>query len=555
MLKKLKCLKFNGVICILSFIYASLFIFGYSIDKDFSFSFIVQNPLMTFMCFIFVFCTSYVIIANVYTGAFKEYLISITSLEGKKIKNSKIVKGICLLHNAYEECDAKHNYNIGFIIKFVIILVVFGVFFLRFYPGVITPDTTEQIGSMFGIYGLSNHHPIFHTIIIGACLKIGNAIFGSYNAALALYSIIQMVLVSLTFSYVLTYLKKNNCNLWIRSIILLFFMAFPTNIVFSFTIWKDIPFSLSVLFFIIYLNKCIKSGNFKFNVSDFVFLCFFALLLMLFRNNGQYLILFLLIALIFSKVKQKRIIITGLTITYIIYILYLHVLLPNLGVGLAGKQEMLSIPFQQYAKIANEQEEKLSEDQIYKINEYLDYNTIKKEYNPIISDPVKATFKKEGYSNDPVGIVKLYFELFFKFPKESVEAFFSNTYGYWYPFSRNNQGVSRAVYENTLLDKYNIKRVTIINSEILNKYIGIANFNFPIIGNILSPGVIFDFYLLIIGYVIYSKRKDKLIIFVPLIALFLTCVAGPVNGCFRYFYALYLCLPFIACSFFIVDNK
>lgn len=59
-----------------------------------------------------------------------------------------------------------------------------------------------------------------------------------------------------------------------------------------------------------------------------------------------------------------------------------------------GIQEALSLPFQQTARYVKEHEEEVTQEEKEAIKGVLAYNKLGKYYNPKISDPVKATYKK-----------------------------------------------------------------------------------------------------------------------------------------------------------------
>ena len=71
------------------------------------------------------------------------------------------------------------------------------------------------------------------------------------------------------------------------------------------------------------------------------------------------------------------------------------------GVKPGGKQEMLSIPFQQTARYVKYYGNDVSTEEEKVIRKVLDYDTIGKNYDPDLSDPVKNTYKqKDEYLKD-----------------------------------------------------------------------------------------------------------------------------------------------------------
>ena len=58
-----------------------------------------------------------------------------------------------------------------------------------------------------------------------------------------------------------------------------------------------------------------------------------------------------------------------------------------------------------------------------------------------------------------------------------------------------------------------------------------------------SIGFAFWIVLFLLCYCIYKKNYKYILIFVPILALWLTNLASPVCGEFRYMYSLFTCLP------------
>ena len=46
-------------------------------------------------------------------------------------------------------------------------------------------------------------------------------------------------------------------------------------------------------------------------------------------------------------------------------------------------------------------------------------------------------------------------------------------------------------------------------------------------------------------YVIYNKKYKSIVIYIPIIILWLTTIASPVFGEFRYIYSMFTCLPIL----------
>ena len=113
--------------------------------------------------------------------------------------------------------------------------------FIIYFPGICSPDSIWQIRQALGNTTVTSHHPIFHTFIISICLKAGIFI-ADINVGVALYSIVQMLIMSCIFSFAIFYMGKKDVHKYIRIGCFIFFAFFPINVIYSFTMWKNIIF-------------------------------------------------------------------------------------------------------------------------------------------------------------------------------------------------------------------------------------------------------------------------------------------------------------------------
>lgn len=112
-----------------------------------------------------------------------------------------------------------------------------------------TPDSILQAGQAIA-YGLNSHHPMFHTLIIKLALNIGN-IIKDYNMGVAIYSIMQMLIMSSIFAYAITYIDSRQTSKVFSILSLVYFAIYPVFGVYSITMWKDILFGGVVLIYAI----------------------------------------------------------------------------------------------------------------------------------------------------------------------------------------------------------------------------------------------------------------------------------------------------------------
>ena len=99
--------------------------------------------------------------------------------------------------------------KISFKLVIIIGICIFAVwlpYLIVYYPGYIFGDTLYSILQAIGSSPLDNHHPVFYTLFIKVCLKIGNLLGGGNTLGCAIYCLIQMLYMSICISYVTSWL-------------------------------------------------------------------------------------------------------------------------------------------------------------------------------------------------------------------------------------------------------------------------------------------------------------------------------------------------------------
>ena len=77
---------------------------------------------------------------------------------------------------------------------------------LQHFPGIASSDPGKQALEILGVWELTNHHPVFHSFFIYVCLQISKLFTGNYSSAVGVYCMIQILVVAMTFSFVLYYI-------------------------------------------------------------------------------------------------------------------------------------------------------------------------------------------------------------------------------------------------------------------------------------------------------------------------------------------------------------
>lgn len=276
-----------------------------------------------------------------------------------------------------------------FAVYMTVILACWLPVFLAYYPSVFAYDAEGQLYQvMAGDY--STHHPLLHTLFLGAFFRLGDRLPGSYSSGMALHSIVQMFFMAVILAYVLTVLYRQKTSWVMRILLLLFYAVFPVNSVLAVSTTKDVLFSGLVLLYVVKSDQRYHEKQEKIKGADVRFVLLSVLMLLL-RNNAVYAWLLCQPFLLYSEGKRGRL---------KRYAVLAAATLLLFGLGSAGiktavsarsgsPREMLSVPLQQMARTRVMHEEEIDDDMRERLDAYLPAEWVFAAYNPYLADPVK----------------------------------------------------------------------------------------------------------------------------------------------------------------------
>lgn len=125
--------------------------------------------------------------------------------------------------------------------------------FLAYYPSVFAYDAEGQLYQVIA-HDYSTHHPLLHTLFLGAFFRMGGAWFHSYSTGMAVHSVVQMALMAAAFGYTLSYLYRRGVPVYLRVMLALFYALFPVNSILALSTTKDVLFAALVLLYTLTLH-------------------------------------------------------------------------------------------------------------------------------------------------------------------------------------------------------------------------------------------------------------------------------------------------------------
>jgi len=327
-------------------------------------------------------------------------------------------------------------------IYWIIIFVAWIPCFLAYFPGIYSYDGEPQLIQYLNS-DFDNHHPIFHTLILGWCYDFGLFLQskGINIEGLCFYSLIQMITLSFAYSRVVKFFLDRKVGRLPVIIITVYFAIFPVHPIMAVSTTKDTLFTAFFVLFIIELFKYSEKDEFDIGVKD-IKLFLIALLAMLFRRNGYYVVLlgllvYLSIVLV-RLIKKNSIRAHSFAKTVIILLVSVLVfmgteklLIISTDAAKGESAEALNIPLQQIARAYKNNEQQIREEFGEQLDRFIAQEGLA-NYRPYITDGVKMWFNNDYFNEHKGEFFKLYLNIGKEYISDYMTAALYLTRGNWY---------------------------------------------------------------------------------------------------------------------------
>lgn len=440
--------------------------------------------------------------------------------------------------------------------------------YLAFYPGICAYDSYIQVGQIES-GSFIDHHPIAHTLLIKGAMRLGEMIAGNVNTGMGLYTFLQLLFLGAVFAWCITFLKRHGLGLIGLLTVQIICMFYPFHWYMSISATKDIIFTGFFLLQLLSLSemmlweKCKKSSAFLFFVGTVG--------MILFRNNGQYafmvLLLFVSLAAIFGKEHKRwgKLFLLALS-GFLSGVLALNLLFRVTDAEQGDRREMLSMPIQQLARVMvyhgginvlPEDDNTLTESEKALINDFI-LDEAYRDYDPHISDPVKRHTNTYVVRYRMKEFILTYLNLLAKYPGDFFYAVLETNAGYLYPGDtshayinvseqRSGLGYVQTRWEEDTLNDAGIYRDSKFPGlhALLERWADQnAYLKIPILRYLFMPGIWLWLYLLLFGFLCIVRKGRLCLPLTLVLGYYLTLFLGPTVQ-LRYIYPVMAAYPFI----------
>lgn len=423
------------------------------------------------------------------------------------------------------------------ILTFLLLLVCWLPVLLAVYPGFFVYDAQEewlQVASR----NFNTHHPLVHVLLLGGIICAVHKVTDSYNLGIACYMVVQMMIVSGGFTYLLSFMRRRKVSRAVRLISLIYFAFFPVVVMFTLCSAKDTLFTVALLLLLLaLLDMGSEEERFFASKNKMIFFVLSAVAMMLFRKNGAYAFAVMVpILLLYHKqnLKKTAFLIGTIFLTYFVINTGLTVVFHAQG---GENQEILTVPIQQLARTYKFNRETFTQEDIVTLHEVLPEEALVL-YNPKLSDPVKVHFRNEVFAADKSKYAGLWLRIGLKKPLSYINAWLVNSYGFWYPDTVIDVYSGNTVFTFTYGDSsyfgyeveepgYRDSKIPWLDEAYRNLALEISQEKIPIYSMLYSPGGIFWCIAFVFAYVLYRRKYHIVIPYMMVLAVWLTVLLGP----------------------------
>lgn len=435
-----------------------------------------------------------------------------------------------------------------FFISLAVFVVCWLPYFLSCLPGGIYADTFSSIAQALamddlGWHALNNHHPILYTLMIRSVLLIADHLGKGTFWGLTLFTLVQYLGLAAALAYLYSWMYRHRIQLKIIIPLIFFTAFFPLFPLYAVSVWKDTPFCIFLLLYILALGELAfdRSTVRLRSLPYLIRLSLLSLLVAFSRNNGKYIVALVFIVLVIIQLRKllqfkKMVCIFIATIAAIQVIqgpVYNH-----MGYNVDTATESLAIPIQQICYVVSHDYELTPEQTAY-IETIAPISEIKEYYIPSLFDSIKwyaPNFHISIIEQDFKSFLSVYLQLLVAHPVAYIRAYLLETSGFWAVNIASMDGyIQNNVWTNSIgLEKYDLfQQLTGIDFQaMINQFAPISS-------------AIFFWFLMYAAFIVIANRDwYKLLLLIAPFANWLSImIATPLACSLRYVYILVLMIP------------
>ena len=402
------------------------------------------------------------------------------------------------------------------------------------YPGSVMNDTRNQIMSWLGLKRMTAANPILTTALYGLLYQAGLRM-GGQEKAIFLNVLFQAVFNAAAMGLAATRIcRYTRSRSWLWAA-LLFFGVLPVWQSAAQVVMKDVLHTGCFLLFTAVYLDCLRRREKSWRSVLLLFLT--ALLVAYTRKATFYLAVICILAA--ALYHWRVFLLPYLAMLGVFVGLFWfsnNVLYPRLNIEPEWESENYSLQFQQVALYCRSYGDELTPEEIAVIDGTLDYETIVREYTPMISDPVKGTF--HGSEADHAAFWQLYRQMLRRHPLLFVKATVMGSFEHLNPWFED---VNFRLYIARDESFFTVDYSSGLQGRLYQLWT--ACLKIPVLRLLIGTGLYAWLQLCLLGYALRKKSGLALLGQLPSLTLLVGLFMSHVNGEIRYGYPLIAAAP------------
>jgi hypothetical protein len=387
-------------------------------------------------------------------------------------------------------------------------------------------------------------------------------------------SAMQMTFLAAVFAYAITLMQRFRVKTYRIVLMQVWAMFYPFHWYMSLSITKDTIFTgffvLQILGMLLMISEREQE---KRGYAAPILVCVSCIGVILFRNNGRYaelvLLLVVLVAILKNKTKRTTWIHLGgiALIGFIVGNLLLTGVYQLTDAQQGDRREMLSVPIQQWSRCMlyhggvgalPEDDGTMDADARDMIQSFI-LDEAYLNYQADFADPVKRHVNTSATLRQPKRFIETYVRLFLQYPGEYVNAVLALDAGFLYPADESHAYINQVDYapgkgyaqtrwsETDLAPHgfYKDSKWKGLHEQLERWAENNSYLKLPILKYLFMPGVVIWSYLILLGFFLIRGKGERAILMAFVLGYFATMLLGPTVQ-LRYIYPLMVTFPFMA---------
>ena len=427
------------------------------------------------------------------------------------------------------------------LISFGVLLLAWTPYFVICYPGSVSYDACRQFEMLMGVQPLTNKHPVISTLLLGLFFRLGRGVndnFGIFTVVLA-----QSALNAAAFALCVRRILKLTGSRRAAAAGLAFFALNPVWPLFQQAIIKDTAFyGFFLLYTLGYLEVADlvldKTRNDPLELKKAACVALPAVMCSLMRHGELIVIAISLLLLALLALRERKRTLLLLAVTVALGFGSNRAVIAVTHAGSTPVRAAFSVFFQQTALYMKKYPKDVTPEQYEAIDAVLDAETIGELYNPLLTDPVKNTYRENVGKKELAAYFKAWFQMFFRHPRTYLDSFLQFSSGYFDPFHMASRAVKRPFYISSIRGE-KVEGVAMTHpapKSLRRTFVEYTDmvYTTPLVEQLIFPGTYFWVCAVCFLLMWHKRRFRQMAVYsLPFLRVAM-CLASPVAGYLRY---------------------